>query len=95
MALRSCTPSNRNAVRFKKYKTVCASSYSQTGTSAGKRPALARRGRPIWAKPDRQAEGQMLPLERNSAQQDGEISLPVPKEDMGRNDSGKKVGQGI
>lgn len=36
-----CTPSNRIAMRYKKYNTACVSSYSQTGAPAGKRPAPA------------------------------------------------------
>lgn len=42
-----CTPSNRNAMRYKKYKTACVSSYSQTGAPAGKRPAPAWSGSSI------------------------------------------------
>lgn len=36
-----CTPSNRNAMRDKKYNTARVSSYSQTGAPAEKRPAPA------------------------------------------------------
>lgn len=46
------TPSNRDVERDEKCKTACAS-YSQTGALA---PAWS--GRPIWGKPDMQAEGQ-------------------------------------
>lgn len=36
-----CTPSNRNAMRDRKYNTACVSSYCQTGAPAAKRPAPA------------------------------------------------------
>lgn len=80
-----CTPSNRNAARYKKYKTARVSSYSQTGA-----PARKRR--------DEHPHGVGVPTggsqigrqryrgrrERNSALQDVEIGLPVPKGECGK-----------
>lgn len=77
-----CTPSNRNAARYKKYKTARVSSYSQTGVPAGKRPAPSWSGSSNWGKSDRQAEVQRQT--RNSALQDVEIGLPVPKGECGK-----------
>lgn len=68
----------------KEMQTVYVSGCSQTNAPAGKGPAPAWSRRPVWGKSDRQAEGQRQTVERNSALQDGEISLPVPKGGRGK-----------
>lgn len=50
----------------------------------GKDQQLAWSRRPIWGKPDREAEGQRQTMERNSALKDEEISLPAPKGGRGK-----------
>lgn len=61
-----CTPSNRNAARYKKYKTARVSSYSQTGAPARKRRAPSWSGSSNWGKSDRQAEVQKQTREKLS-----------------------------